>query len=223
MSLRVVLAEDAALLRAGVARLLREEGMEVVGETGDAAELLTLVAAHRPDVAVIDVRMPPTQTTEGLAAAVRIRRDYPGVAVLLLSQHLEVAGAMELLSGAQGGAVGYLLKERVVDVEDFLATVRRVAAGETVMDALVVQQIMQRPHRGRLPHDNLTDRERQVLALMAEGYSNKAIGGSMYLAERTVEAHISLIFTKLGLAPEAQINRRVMAVLRHLRDTTANS
>jgi len=216
MPLRVVLADDAALLRGGIIRLLRDEGIDVVGDVGSAADLLPLVADLEPDLAVIDIRMPPTHTTEGIDAALTIRRDHPQVALLLLSQHIESGSAMELLSGATGG-IGYLLKERVVDVEEFLDAVRRVAAGETVVDPLVVEQIMRRPHRGHRPQDDLTEREREVLALMAEGHSNRAIGAVLFLGERTVEAHISAIFSKLGLSPELDVNRRVMAVLTHLR------
>jgi serine/threonine-protein kinase len=218
MSLTVVLADDAALLRAGVATVLRGAGCDVVAEVGDAAGLLEIVDRTRPDLAVLDIRMPPTHTTEGIDAAVAIRRRFPGTRVLLLSQYVESAHAMELLEGNLG-PVGYLLKERVVDVDEFLDAVRRIAAGETVIDPVLVQQFLRRPHRGHRPQDDLTDREREVLALMAEGHSNRAIGALLHLTERTVEAHIGAIFQKLGLAPEPDTNRRVLAVLAHLRET----
>lgn len=221
MALTVVLADDAALLRAGVGRLLGNAGMTVVGEAGDAEDLLILVKEHRPDLAVVDIRMPPSFSTEGLDAAIRLRQEYPGTGVLLLSQHVESGSAIELLLGAgrdRPGSVGYLLKERVADVEDFLSALRRVAEGETVLDPTVVEQLMGRPHRGSRPVDELTPRETEVLALMAEGQSNRGIGERLYLSERSVEAVISRIFSKLGLLEAgSSSNRRVLAVLEYLR------
>jgi serine/threonine-protein kinase len=217
--LTVVIADDATLLRAGIVRLLTDEGLDVRGEAGDAVELLALVEKHRPDVAVVDIRMPPTHNTEGIEAAMEIRTRFPSTSVLLMSQYVETEHAMELLAGNSGG-IGYLLKERVGHVDEFVTAVRRVASGETAMDPKLVQQILRRPHRGHRPQDDLTDRERQVLALMAEGQSNRAIGAAMFLTERTVETHIRAIFLKLGLTPEPDIHRRVLAVLAYLRSAT---
>jgi serine/threonine-protein kinase len=217
MELRAVLADDAALLRAGVAHVLRSAGVDVVAEVGDAGALLAAVSRHRPQLAVVDIRMPPTHTAEGVDAALAIRRDYPDTGVLLLSQYLQSAQAVDLLVGGLG-AVGYLLKERVVDVEEFVDAARRVAGGETVVDPDVVAQMMLEAER-ESRHEALTERERQVLALMAEGHSNRAIGARMFLTERTIETHIGWIFQKLGLAAEADTNRRVLAVLAHLRSS----
>jgi len=222
MVLSVVIADDATLLRAGIARLLTDEGMQVLGEAGDAEQLLLLVDQHRPDVAVVDIRMPPSHTTEGIDAAMQIRARHPETGVLLMSQYVETEHAMDLLAGNTGG-IGYLLKERVGNVDEFVSAVRRVAAGETAMDPDLVQSILRRPHRGHRPQDDLTEREREVLSLMAEGQSNRAIGATMFLTERTVETHIRAIFLKLGLAPEPDIHRRVLAVLAYLRSASGPS
>jgi serine/threonine-protein kinase len=218
LTISVVIADDAALLRAGIVRLLADEGMRVVGEAGDASRLLDLVDEHAPDVAVVDVRMPPDHSTEGIDAAIRIRSEHPKTGVLLMSQYVETEHAMELLSGSTGG-IGYLLKDRVGHVEDFVSAVRRVANGETAMDPDLVQSILRRPHRGHRPQDDLTHRETEVLSLMAEGLSNRAIGGKLFLTERTVETHIRSIFQKLGLSPEPDVHRRVLAVLAYLRSS----
>ena len=218
--MRAVLADDAALLRVGVAHVLRAAGVDVVAEVGDAAQLLHAVGVHHPELAVVDIRMPPTHTTEGIDAALTIRRHHPGTAVLLVSQYVQSTHAMDLLAGGFG-AVGYLLKERVVDVAEFVDAAQRVADGETVVDPELVTQLMLEAEHGRR-HDALTEREREVLALMAEGHSNRAIGARMFLTERTVETHIGLIFQKLGLTAEAETNRRVLAVLAHLRSGDPN-
>ncbi|MBJ8346237.1 protein kinase [Antrihabitans sp. YC2-6] len=217
--LRVVLTDDSVLLREGIARLLRDEGIDVVGQAGDADGLLRLVAKHRPDVAVVDIRMPPTHTIEGIEAAVAIRRDYPDTGVLLLSQYVETENVMNLLGGG-AKSLGYLLKDRVADVDEFVDALNRVAAGGSAIDPDLVGRLVSRPHRGRRPLDELSAREREVLQLMAEGRSNKAIGAALFLGERTVEAHVRSIFGKLGLAPEPEDHRRVLAVLTHLRETS---
>ncbi|MFE7718003.1 protein kinase [Nocardia rhizosphaerihabitans] len=214
--LRVVLADDSALLRQGIARLLEDEGMEVAGQASDAVALLRLVRAHRPDVAVVDIRMPPTCTTEGIDAAVTIRRDYPGTAVLLLSQYIETENVLDLLSGG-ARSLGYLLKDRVSDIDEFVTALQRVAAGGSAIDPDLVARLVARPHHGALPLDELSPREREVLRLMAEGRSNRAIGAALFLGERTIETHVRSIFAKLGLQPEPDDHRRVLAVLTHLR------
>lgn len=216
--LRVVLADDSALLRQGIARLLEDEGMEVAGQAGDAAALLGLVRAHRPDVAVVDIRMPPTCTTEGIDAAVTIRREFPDTAVLLLSQYIETESVLDLLAdGAR--SLGYLLKDRVSDIDEFVTALQRVAAGGSAIDPDLVGRLVSRPHHGSRPLDELSPREREVLRLMAEGRSNRAIGATLFLGERTIETHVRGIFTKLGLQPEPDDHRRVLAVLTHLRLT----
>ncbi|WP_446224391.1 protein kinase domain-containing protein [Nocardia sp. IBHARD005] len=214
--LRVVLADDSALLRQGIARLLEDEGMEVAGQASDAAALLSLVRAHRPDVAVVDIRMPPTCTTEGIDAAVAIRRDFPDTAVLLLSQYIETESVLDLLSGG-ARSLGYLLKDRVSDIDEFVTALQRVAAGGSAIDPDLVGRLVSRPHHGALPLDELSPREREVLRLMAEGRSNRAIGAALFLGERTIETHVRSIFVKLGLQPEPDDHRRVLAVLTHLR------
>ncbi|MFE3542365.1 protein kinase [Nocardia sp. NPDC059177] len=214
--LRVVLADDSALLRQGIARLLEDEGMEVAGQAGDAVALLRLVRAHRPDVAVVDIRMPPTCTTEGIDAAVTIRREFPATAVLLLSQYIETENVLDLLAGG-ARSLGYLLKDRVSDIDEFVAALERVAAGGSAIDPDLVGRLVSRPHHGALPLDTLTPREREVLRLMAEGRSNRAIGATLFLGERTIETHVRGIFAKLGLQPEPDDHRRVLAVLTHLR------
>ncbi|WP_062354989.1 response regulator transcription factor, partial [Herbidospora yilanensis] len=214
--MRVVVADDAVLIREGLVRLLEEFGCEVVATVGTGDELVSAVAAHRPDVSVVDVRMPPTFTDEGLRAAVAARREVPGAPILILSQYVEVSYADDLLADARGG-VGYLLKDRVVDVEEFMAGLRAVASGGTVFDPQVISQLMVRRRRDD-PVAMLTPREREVLALMAEGRSNPAIGRHLVVSEGAVEKHIRSIFAKLGLyADDADQHRRVLAVLAFLR------
>jgi DNA-binding NarL/FixJ family response regulator len=211
---RVVLAEDSVLLREGVARLLREAGFEVVGQASNADELLLKVRSYSPDVAIVDIRMPPTHTDEGLRAAQEIREKYPGTGVLVLSQYAEPAYAMELLSESAEG-VGYLLKDRVSDVNDFCAAVKRVAEGGSALDPTVVSQLVGRRRRDD-PVSELTPRETEVLELMAEGRSNQAIGERLFITPRAVEKHVTSIFGKLGLAAAAEDHRRVLAVLAYL-------
>ena len=213
--MRVVVAEDNALLREGLTHLLRRRGHEVVAAVADADALLAAVAAHRPDVAVIDVRMPPTHTDEGMRAALALRRDHPDVAILVLSQYVETRYAAQLLADRYGG-VGYLLKDRVADVGDFLDALTRVAAGGTALDYEVVSHIIRTSRHGSTL-DTLTVRERQVLALMAEGRSNTAIAGALHLSNASVEKHITSIFGKLGLPQSDTDHRRVLAVLRYIR------
>jgi DNA-binding NarL/FixJ family response regulator len=213
--LRVVIADDSVLLREGLSRLLEESGFEVAGQAGDAEDLLRKVGAHRPDVAVVDVRMPPTHTDEGLRAAHRIRADHPDTAVLVLSQYVEEAYALELLSESTE-RTGYLLKDRVADVDTFTDAVRRVAGGGSALDPEVVALLLGRRRRED-PLEALTPREREVLGLMAEGRSNAAIAGELVVTERAVEKHVTSIFTKLDLTPAAEDHRRVLAVLRYLQ------
>jgi len=212
--MRVVLADDSVLLREGVARLLEDAGMEVVGQAGDAEDLLRKVRAHKPDVAVVDVRMPPTQTDEGLRAAAEIRRSRPETGVLVLSQVVEAGSALELFADGAGG-LGYLLKDRVADIDRFTDAVRRVAEGGSALDPEVVSLLLGRRRRED-PLGVLTPREREVLGLMAEGRSNIAIAEQLVVTERAVEKHVTSIFGKLGLAPAAEDHRRVLAVLRYL-------
>jgi DNA-binding NarL/FixJ family response regulator len=216
MSLRLVVADDSLLLREGLVRLLGDAGFEVVAQAGTAPELLDAVRLHRPDVAIVDLRMPPTHTDEGLQAAAAIRAEHgTAVGVLVLSQYVETTFALRLVEDGVGG-VGYLLKDRVEDLEDFADAIRRIARGGSVIDAEVVAQLVGR-RRARVPLDDLTDREREVLALMAEGRSNQAICDRLFLAPKTVEAHIANIFSKLELLPAPDDHRRVLAVLAHLR------
>ena len=210
-----MIADDAMLLRTGLARLLTESGITVVAECADADELLRDVARHGPDVAVVDIRMPPTHTDEGLVAARRIRDQHPGTAVLLLSQYLEPRYAQRLLADQPGG-LGYLLKERVADVAVLIDALRRLTEGECVIDPTIVARLLRR-RRPDSPLERLTDREREVLGLMAEGLSNAAIAGRLKLSERTVEAVSGQVFDKLGLEPSPGLNRRVMAVLTLVR------
>ena len=213
--LRVVIAEDAVLLREGLRRVLGDAGLEVAGTAGDGQRLLQLVGTLRPDVVLADVRMPPTQTTEGLLAARQIRQQWPGTAVVVLSQHVETGLLFDLLADDPRG-VGYILKERVADIEQFTGAIRRVAAGESVIDPEVVSRLVARPRRDS-PLETLTARERDVLALMAQGRSNQAIATQLWMSPKTVETHVGNIFTKLGLAPATEDHRRVLAVLAFLR------
>ena len=216
MTLRVVLADDSLLLREGIARLLEEAGFDVVAQATDATELLAAIREQRPDVAIVDIRMPPTHTDEGLKAAEAIRAEYgTSVGILVLSQYVEMSFALRLVTDGAGG-VGYLLKDRVYDLEDFADAVRRIARGGSVIDPEVVSQLVRRG-RAKLPLDDLTEREHEVLALMAEGRSNQAICDRLVLAPKTVEAHIASIFSKLELLPAGDDHRRVLAVLAQLR------
>ncbi|WP_369027848.1 LuxR C-terminal-related transcriptional regulator, partial [Nocardia farcinica] len=204
--LRVVIADDSGLLRGGIVRLLQDEGIDVVGEAADAPSLLRLVGTHHPTVAVVDIRMPPTHTTEGIDAAMTIRSEYPATAVLLLSQYVETDHVSSLIATGTEG-LGYLLKDRVSDIDEFVSDLRRVADGGCAIDPSVIKRMVGRPHRQRRPIDELSEREREVLGLMAEGRSNKAIGAALFLGERTVEAHVRAIFVKLGLHPEPDDHR----------------
>ncbi|GAA3974436.1 response regulator [Actinomadura viridis] len=212
--MRVVIAEDLALLRDGLIRLLEAFGFEVVEAVDNGPSLLRALTAHRPDVAVVDVRLPPTFTDEGLKAALEAREQVPGLPVLVLSQHVEQLYARELLSDSSGG-IGYLLKDRVSDVSQFVDAVRRVAGGGTALDPDVVAQLLTR-HAREEPLQALTPREREVLGLMAEGRSNAAIASSLFVTEKAISKHTNNIFSKLGLPPSEDDNRRVLAVLAYL-------
>jgi DNA-binding NarL/FixJ family response regulator len=211
--LRVVLAEDDVLLREGLASLLERSGFEVVGQAGDSARLLTLVREQRPELVVVDIRMPPTHSTEGLEAARVIRQEVPEIGILVLSAHVEVEHAMELLASGRG--IGYLLKSRVTDVEEFLDTLGRVAKGGSVVDPALVQELVTARRRDD-PLGGLSTREREVLALMAEGRSNAGIARRLWVTEGTVEKHVRSILTKLTLPETADDHRRVLAVLTYL-------
>ena len=213
--LRVVIAEDAVLLREGLRRVLTDAGLDVTGMAGDADHLLQLVSASRPDVVLTDIRMPPAQSTEGLQAALEIRRRWPGTPVIVLSQHVETEHLFELLAGDPRG-IGYVLKERVADIAQFTDAIRRVAAGESVIDPQVVSRLVARPRRDS-PLQTLTERELAVLGLMAEGRSNHAIAAQLFMSPKTVETHVGNLFAKLGLLPAAEDHRRVLAVLTYLR------
>lgn len=213
--MRVVLADDSLILREGLARLLEEAGFEVAGQASTGRELLECVESTRPDVAVVDIRMPPTHTDEGLQAAHEIRARFPEVAILVLSQFVRPSYALELLSEGTEG-LGYLLKDRVSDLDELAASVRRVAEGGSVLDPLVVQQLVSRPRVGPDPLEELTDREREVLELMAEGRSNRAIGEKLFITEHTVEKHVKGILGKLRIPTSADDHRRVLAVLTYL-------
>ncbi|HLU42197.1 MAG TPA: response regulator transcription factor [Microthrixaceae bacterium] len=212
--MRIVIAEDSVLLRAGLTRLLADAGEEVVATVDDADALVEVVERHRPDLAVVDVRMPPTHTDDGLRAALRIRQRWPEVGILVLSQYVEESYASELIATDTSG-LGYLLKDRIADVSEFLEAVRRVGDGGTALDPEVVAQLLARSRR-RDPLDRLSPREREVLALMAEGRSNSAIARELVVSDGAVEKHVSNIFMKLDLAPTADDHRRVLAVLRFL-------
>ena len=213
--LRIVIAEDAAIMRDGLTQTLARRGHDVVAAVADADELIKAVASHQPDVAVIDVRMPPTHTDEGLRAAMTIRRDHPGVGTLVFSQYIEARAAAELLASSPGG-VGYLLKDRVADVSDFIEAISSVARGGTVLDPEVVRQLFAASKRTE-SLGSLTGREREVLALIAEGRSNTAIASSLFISPGVVEKHVASIFAKLGLAPSDSDNRRVIAAIRYLQ------
>jgi DNA-binding NarL/FixJ family response regulator len=212
---RVVVADDSVLLREGVVRLLEENGFEVVAQAGDADDLRRKVYAHRPDVAIVDIRMPPDGTDDGLRAALEIRARQPETAVLVLSQYVEEGYALDLVGDGSGG-VGYLLKDRVADVERFAESVRQVARGGSALDPEVVAGLLGRRRRDD-PLERITPREREVLALMAEGRSNRAIAAQMTITERAVEKHVTSIFGKLELSPAAADHRRVLAVLAYMR------
>jgi DNA-binding NarL/FixJ family response regulator len=212
---RIVIGEDSVLLREGVARLLESAGMEVVGQAGDADDLLRKVRAHKPDVAIVDIRMPPDHSDEGLRCAAVIREELPGTGVLVLSQYLDETYAMELLEGGTEG-VGYLLKDRVTDVDGFLDAVRRVAAGQSVLDPKVVRELLGRQRRDD-PLEQLTPRERDVLELMASGLTNAGIAGTLVVTEKAVERHVTSIFSKLLDDSAPNEHRRVLAVLRFLQ------
>ncbi|MBO2454845.1 response regulator transcription factor [Actinomadura barringtoniae] len=211
--MRIVIADDAVILREGLTQLLGMRGHEVVASVGDADALRAAVAEHAPDVAVIDIRMPPTHTDEGLRAALELRRDHPGLGLLLFSQYVETRYAAELLAQAPAG-VGYLLKERVSDLNEFVDALTRVAGGGTALDPEVVSHLLNSRRADALA--GLTPREREVLALMAEGRTNAAIAASLVVTDRAVEKHVANIFTKLGLPPSGTGHRRVLAVLRYL-------
>jgi DNA-binding NarL/FixJ family response regulator len=212
---RVVIAEDSVLLREGVARILEDAGFEVVGQAGTADELMLKVRSYTPDVAIVDIRMPPTHTDEGLRAAQEIREKHPGIGVLVLSQYVEPAYAMELLAESAEG-VGYLLKDRVANVAEFADAVRRVGDGGSALDPTIVSQLVGR-RRGDDPLSQLTAREREVLGLMAEGRSNQGIAKELVVTERAVEKHVTSIFGKLRLPAAPADHRRVLAVLAYLR------
>jgi DNA-binding NarL/FixJ family response regulator len=211
--IRVVIADDDVLLRAGLASLLERSGFEIVGQAGDGPELLGLVREHPPDLVVVDIRMPPTNSTEGLEAARVIRQELPEIGILVLSAHVAVEHAMELLAGGQ--RIGYLLKSRVTDVDDFIETLQRIARGGSVVDPALVQELVT-ARRRHDPLDALTEREREVLALMAEGRSNAGIARRLWVTEGTVEKHVRSILSKLDLPETHDDHRRVLATLTYL-------
>ena len=215
--LQVVVADDDVLLREGLASLLTASGLEVLGQAGDAEELLALISARPPQLAIIDIRMPPTHTAEGLDAAVRIRAEFPDVAMLLLSAHVEVDHALELLSGGRG--IGYLLKSRVTDVDEFVETLGRIADGASVIDPALIQELVSARRRDD-PLAALSAREREVLILMTEGLSNAGIGRRIWITEGTVEKHVRSILAKLNLSETADDHRRVRAVMMYLDATS---
>jgi DNA-binding NarL/FixJ family response regulator len=213
--MRLVVADDSVILREGLARLLDEAGFDVAGQAADASELLDLVETERPDVAIVDIRMPPTHTDEGLQAAREIRGRRPEMGILVLSQYVRPSYALELLSQGTEG-IGYVLKDRVSDLEELASSVRRVGEGGSVLDPTVVAQLVDRPRPGDDPLEDLSEREREVLGLMAEGRSNKAIGQQLFITEHTVEKHVKSIFGKLRLPSTPDDHRRVLAVLTFL-------
>jgi DNA-binding NarL/FixJ family response regulator len=212
---RIVIGEDQALLREGIARLLEEAGFDVVGQAGDAVDLRRKVGAHKPDVAVVDIQMPPTRTDDGLRAAIHIRSEHPDTRVLVLSQYVEERYAVDLIGECAEG-VGYLLKDRVGDLDEFADAVRRVGEGGSVLDPEVVTRMLARP-RHQNPMDELSPRERDVLELMAQGRSNQGIAEKLWITESAVEKHVTAIFEKLGLERDFEDHRRVLAVLAFLR------
>jgi DNA-binding NarL/FixJ family response regulator len=209
--MKVAIADDSILLREGIVKLLESEGFEVVGQSGTADDLMLKVRSYAPDVAIVDIRMPPTHTDEGLRAAQEIREKHPGTGVLVLSQYVEAEYALELLSESAEG-VGYLLKDRVSDIADFASAVRRVGEGGSALDPAIVSQLVGRRRKDD-PIDHLTPREREVLELMAEGRSNRAIAERLVVTERAVEKHVTSIFSKLALPSSSEDHRRVLAVL----------
>ncbi len=213
--MRVVIADDAVILREGLARLLEEAGFTIVGLASDAQELFDILQKSRADVAIVDIRMPPTHTDEGLRAAREIRSRWPETGILVLSQHVQPAYAVELLSAGTAG-IGYLLKDRVSKLDELAASIRRVGEGGSVLDPTVVEQLVEQRRRRDDPLDRLTDREREVLAQMAEGRSNRAIAERLYISEHTVEKHVRNIFTTLRLPASAEDHRRVLAVVTFL-------
>jgi DNA-binding NarL/FixJ family response regulator len=219
--LRVIIADDHALLRQGMATMLEEHGFDVVAQTGDADDLLRKVGAHRPDCAVIDIRMPPTNTDDGLRAAAAIRRSQPDVGVLVLSQYVEATYALELI-GDDARGVGYLLKDRIADFDEFAGALRRVAAGGSVLDPEVVRWMLGR-RRETSALAELTAREREVLGLIAEGLSNQGVASRIVVSERAVEKHVTAILSKLSLPAEPEAHRRVLAVLAYLEDARAGT
>lgn len=212
-AVRIALADDDVLLREGLASLLEGRGFEVVGQAGDASELLVFVREHEPELVIIDIRMPPTQSTEGLEAARVIRQEFPRAGILVLSAHVEVEDAMELLAGGEG--IGYLLKSRITDVDAFIDNVKRVAGGGSVVDPSLIQELVSARRRND-PLGALTPREREVLALMAEGFSNAGIGRRLSVTEGTVEKHVNSILMKLQLTESQDDHRRVLAVITFL-------
>ena len=216
--MRVVIAEDSAILRDGLAQLLTMRGVEVAAAVDNATDLLAAVAAHTPDAAVVDVRLPPDHTDEGIRAAIELRRVHPGLGVLIFSQYVETRHAARLLAGDASG-IGYLLKERVMDIGEFVDALERVAAGGTALDPRVVSQLFGASRRGKAL-DTLTPREREVLALMAEGRTNQSIAATLVVSERAVEKHVANIFVKLGLHQTGADHRRVLAVLRYFEAGT---
>jgi DNA-binding NarL/FixJ family response regulator len=218
---RVVVADDVMLTRAGIARVLAAADVEVVGEAGDVDGLMRLVATARPDCAIIDIRMPPTNTDEGIVAAQRIRELHPGIAVLVLSQHVEPGFALRLLESHPERS-GYLLKDRITEPATLVDALHRLSRGETVVDPAIVSRLLAR-RREADPLDELSDREREVLTLVAEGLSNSEIGRRLYITERTVEAHVKQVFLKLKIGQAPETNRRVLAVLAFLRSSTGAS
>ena len=215
--MRVVIADDTLLVREGIASLVRRAGFDVVAEAGSADELVAAVDAHEPDVALVDIRMPPTHTDEGLRAAAEIRARHPGIGIVILSQHVEVGIAMVVLAEDPAG-LGYLLKDRVTDIDEFAGALRRVAVGGSALDPAVVAGLLERK-REDAPLRTLSPREREVLALVAEGLSNKGIGERVVITEGAVQKHVTSIFSKLGLPGGEDANRRVLAVLAYLDDT----
>lgn len=216
--MRVVIAEDSVILREGLIRLLTEVGFDVVGQAGDGAELLKQVDTQLPDVAIVDIRMPPTHTDEGLRAAKELRHRHPGIGVLVLSQYARPSYAFELLSEGTDG-IGYLLKDRVSDLGELAESVRRVASGGSVLDPSVVAQLVNRRRMGNDPVEELTEREFEVLGLMAEGRSNKAVADRLFITEHTVEKHVQNIFAKLQIPATTDDHRRVLAVLTFLNSS----